>query len=118
MIFIDFFMYIIYQILNLYKYSVIVYVIISMLISFNVININNQFISIIMNFLFKLVEPSLRIIRRIIPNFGSIDVTPVILIILIESILYIITKYNFVGAIMSENKIIDGKEISEKLEKE
>ena len=95
MIFIDFFMYIIYQILNLYKYSVIVYVIISMLISFNVININNQFISMIMNFLFKLVEPSLRIIRRIIPNFGSIDITPVILIILIESILYIITKYSF-----------------------
>ncbi len=95
MIFIDFFMYIIYQILNLYKYSVIVYVIISMLISFNVININNQFISMIMNFLFKLVEPSLKIIRRIIPNFGSIDITPVILIILIESILYIITKYTF-----------------------
>ncbi|MAI76716.1 MAG: YggT family protein [Alphaproteobacteria bacterium] len=95
MIFVDFFMYIIYQILNLYKYSVIVYVIISMLISFNVININNQFISMIMNFLFKLVEPSLRIIRRIIPNFGSIDITPVILIILIESILYIITKYSF-----------------------
>ncbi len=95
MIFIDFFMYIIYQILNLYKYSVIVYVIISMLISFNVININNQFISMIMNFLFKLIEPSLRIIRRIIPNFGSIDITPVILIILIESILYIITKYSF-----------------------
>jgi len=95
MIFIDFFMYIIYQVLNLYKYSVIVYVIISMLISFNIININNQFISMIMNFLFKLVEPSLRIIRRIIPNFGSIDITPVILIILIESILYIITKYSF-----------------------
>ena len=95
MIFVDFIMYIIYQILNLYKYSVIVYVIISMLISFNVININNQFISMIMNFLFKLVEPSLRIIRRIIPNFGSIDITPVILIILIESILYIITKYSF-----------------------
>ena len=95
MIFIDFLMYIIYQVLNLYKYSVIVYVIISMLISFNVININNQFISMIMNFLFKLVEPSLRIIRRIIPNFGSIDITPVILIILIESILYIITKYSF-----------------------
>ena len=95
MIFIDFFMYVIYQILNLYKYSVIIYVIISMLISFNVININNQFISMIMNFMFKLIEPSLRIIRKIIPNFGSIDITPVILIILIESILYIITKYSF-----------------------
>ena len=95
MIFIDFFMYINYQILNLYKYSVIIYVIISMLISFNVININNQFISMIMNFLYKLIEPSLKIFRKIIPNFGSIDITPVILIILIESILYIITKYSF-----------------------
>ena len=95
MIFIDFFMYIIYQILNLYKYSVIIYVIISMLISFNVININNQFISMIMNFLYKLIEQSLKIFRKIIPNFGSIDITPVILIILIESILYIITKYSF-----------------------
>ena len=95
MIFIDFFMYIIYQILNLYKYSVIIYVIISMLISFNVININNQFISMIMNFLYKLIEPSLKFFRKIIPNFGSIDITPVILIILIESILYIITKYSF-----------------------
>ena len=95
MIFVDFFMYIIYQILNLYKYSVIIYVIVSMLISFNVININNQFISLIMNFLFKLIEPSLKIIRRVVPNFGSIDITPVILIILIESIQYIITKYSF-----------------------
>ena len=95
MIFVDFFMYIIYQILNFYKYSVIIYVVISMLISFNVININNQFISIIMNFLFKLIEPSLKIIRRVVPNFGSIDITPVILIILIESIQYIITKYSF-----------------------
>ncbi len=95
MIFIDFLMYVIYQILNFYKYSVIIYVVISMLISFNVININNQFISIIMNFLFKLIEPSLKIIRRVVPNFGSIDITPVILIILIESIQYIITKYSF-----------------------
>ena len=95
MIFIDFLMYVIYQILNFYKYSVIIYVIVSMLISFNVININNQFISLIMNFLFKLIEPSLKIIRRVVPNFGSIDITPVILIILIESIQYIITKYSF-----------------------
>ncbi len=95
MIFFDFFMYLFYQVLNLYKYSVIIYVIISMLVSFNVININNQFISIIMNFLFRLIEPSLKIIRKIIPNFGSIDITPVILIILIESVQYIITKYSF-----------------------
>ena len=91
MIFIDFLMYIIYQLLTFYKFAIIIYVIVSMLVSFNVININNLVISIIMNFLFKLIEPSLRIIRRFIPNFGTIDITPVILIILIESILYIIT---------------------------
>lgn len=95
MIFIDFLMYIIYQLLTFYKFAIIIYVIVSMLVSFNVININNLVISIIMNFLFKLIEPSLRIIRRFIPNFGTIDITPVILIIIIEALQYIITKYSF-----------------------
>ena len=88
-------MYIIYQLLTFYKFAIIIYVIVSMLVSFNVININNLVISIIMNFLFKLIEPSLRIIRRFIPNFGTIDITPVILIIIIEALQYIITKYSF-----------------------
>ncbi len=95
MILLDFFMYIVYQLLSFYKFAIIFYVIINMLVSFNVININNQFISIIMNFLFKLIEPSLRILRKFIPSFGAVDITPVILIILIESILYIMTKYSF-----------------------
>ena len=95
MIFIDFLMYIIYQLLTFYKFAIIIYVIVSMLVSFNVININNLVISIIMNFLFKLIEQSLRIIRRFIPNFGTIDITPVILIIIIEALQYIITKYSF-----------------------
>ena len=95
MYFIDFFAYIIFQILQIYKYSVIFYVIISMLVSFNVININNKIISIIMDFLFKLIEPLLKVIRNIIPNFGAIDISPVILIIIIEAFQYIMTKYGF-----------------------
>ena len=93
MYFIDFFAYIIFQILQIYKYSVIFYVIISMLVSFNVININNKIISIIMDFLFRLIEPLLKVIRNIIPNFGAIDISPVILIIIIEAFQYIMTKY-------------------------
>tara|TARA_B100000963_G_scaffold358769_1_gene384240 strand:- start:762 stop:1049 length:288 start_codon:yes stop_codon:yes gene_type:complete len=93
MYFIDFFAYIIFQILQIYKYSVIFYVIISMLVSFNVVNINNKIISIIMDFLFKLIEPLLKVIRNIIPNFGAIDISPVILIIIIEAFQYIMTKY-------------------------
>ena len=86
---------IVIQILQIYKYAVIIYVILSMLISFNIINTNNRIISIVMDFLFKLIEPLLRVIRNVIPNFGAIDVSPVILIIIIEAFQYIMTKYGF-----------------------
>ena len=95
MYFVDFFLYIIFQVLQIYKYAVIIYVILSMLISFNIINTNNRIISIIMDFLFKLIEPLLRVIRNLIPNFGAIDISPVILIIIIEAFQYIMTKYGF-----------------------
>ena len=95
MYFIDFFLYIIFQILQIYKYAVIIYVILSMLISFNIINTNNRIISIVMDFLFKLIEPLLRVIRNLIPNFGAIDISPVILIIIIEAFQYIMAKYGF-----------------------
>ena len=91
----DFFGYIIYQVLQIYKYSVIIYVIVNMLISFNVINNSNTIISIIMDFLFRLIEPVLKVIRMIIPNLGSIDVSPVVLIIIIEAFQYVIKKYGF-----------------------
>ena len=95
MYFVDFVLYIIFQILQIYKYAVIIYVILSMLISFNIINTNNRIISIVMDFLFKLIEPLLRVIRNVIPNFGAIDISPVILIIVIEAFQYIMTKYGF-----------------------
>ena len=95
MFFVDFFTYILFQLLQFYKYAVIIYVIISMLVSFNIINTNNKIISIIMDFLFRLIEPLLRVIRKVVPSFGAIDISPVILIILIEAFQYIITKYGF-----------------------
>ncbi len=90
---IDFFGYIVFQVLQIYKYAVIIYVIVSMLISFNVINYNNKFISIIMDTLYRLTEPILKIIRKILPNLGTIDLSPVILIIIIEAIQFVMTKY-------------------------
>tara|TARA_X000001036_G_scaffold195137_1_gene184016 strand:- start:376 stop:576 length:201 start_codon:yes stop_codon:yes gene_type:complete len=66
-----------------------------MLISFDLINYNNKLISIIMDFLFKLTEPILRVIRRFLPNLGSVDLSPVILIILIEATQFVMTKYGF-----------------------
>ena len=92
MYFIDFFAYILFQILQIYKYIVIVYVIISMLISFNVINYNNSLVSIIMDFLYRLTEPLLKIIRRFLPSFGAIDLSPVLLIIIIEATQFVMSK--------------------------
>lgn len=90
---VDFFAYFIFQLLQIYKYGIIFYVILSMLISFDLINYNNKLISIIMDFLFKLTEPILRVIRRFLPNLGSVDLSPVILIILIEATQFVMTKY-------------------------
>ena len=66
-----------------------------MLISFNVINNSNSLISIMIDFLFRLIEPALRVIRKITPNLGAIDISPVILIVIIEAFQYIMTKYGF-----------------------
>ncbi len=66
-----------------------------MLISFNIINTGNSIISLVMDFLFRLIEPLLKVIRNIIPNFGAIDISPIILIIVIEAFQYIMTKYGF-----------------------
>ena len=91
----DFIAYVIFQILQVYKYAIIIYVILNMLISFNIINYNNKLISVVMDFLYRLTEPLLKIIRKFLPNLGTIDISPVILIILIEATQFVMTKYGF-----------------------
>jgi YggT family protein len=66
-----------------------------MLISFGIINESNRFVSTIMTFLFKLVEPVLNFIRRFIPNFGAVDISPIILIIIIVAIQEVMGRYGF-----------------------
>ncbi len=95
MYFLDFFAYIIYQFLQIFKFCVIIYVIFSMLISFGIINYNNKLISIVMDFFYKLIEPSLKFIRKFLPNLGSIDLSPVVLIIILEALQFVMTKYGF-----------------------
>ena len=92
MYFFDFFAYIIFQILQLYKYAVIIYVILSMLVSFNIINYNNKLVSIVMDCLYKITEPLLKRIRKFY-LISSLDLSPVLLIILIEALQFVMTKY-------------------------
>ena len=71
------------QILKLYSYVVLANVVISWLVAFNILNTQNRFIYSILEMTYRLTEPMLNKIRRFLPNFGSLDIAPVILLILI-----------------------------------
>lgn len=74
------------NIIWLYKWCLIIVVAMSWLSSFNVINTQNRVVSQIYNFMYRITDPILRPIRRRIPNFGGIDISPVILILLLHFI--------------------------------
>ncbi|MGF6229743.1 YggT family protein [Inquilinus ginsengisoli] len=69
--------------LQMYVYVVIAAAILSWLVTFNVVNTRNQVVYQIGNALYRLTEPALRPIRRILPNLGGIDLSPVVLLLLI-----------------------------------
>ena len=75
--------YLVLQILKLYSYVVIANVILSWLIAFNVLNTQNRFVYSILEFSYRLTDPILNKIRRYLPNLGSLDISPVILLLLI-----------------------------------
>jgi len=74
---------IINEILSLYKWAVILAAVFSMLISFGVLDTRNRIVWTIGDFLYRITEPALRPIRNLLPTFGSIDISPIILILLI-----------------------------------
>ena len=71
------------NIINIYIWIIIINVIINWLVAFNVLNTNNRFVYILMDASYKLTSPLLNRIRRFIPNLGSIDVSPIVLILLL-----------------------------------
>ncbi|GGF00304.1 YggT family protein [Stappia taiwanensis] len=68
-------------ILNLYTWVIIASAIFSWLYAFNVVNPRNQFVSMIGQALYSLTEPLLRPIRRFVPSFGGLDISPIVLLL-------------------------------------
>ena len=75
--------YLILQILKIYSYVVIANVVISWLVAFNVLNTQNRFVYLVLDFTYRLTEPFLRRIRGFLPNLGGFDISPIILLLLI-----------------------------------
>jgi YggT family protein len=74
------------EILQIYKWVVIAWVVLSWLISFNVVNTRNRFVYVVSDILYRLTEPVLRPIRRVIPSVGGLDLSPLVLFFIIQLI--------------------------------
>lgn len=69
--------------LSLYWWILIASAVFSWLYAFNVVNPRNQFVGSVGNFLFRVTEPVLGPIRRVLPNLGGIDISPIIVLLII-----------------------------------
>jgi YggT family protein len=70
-------------IITIYIYLLVGSAILSWLMAFNVVNVQNKVVYTVVSLLYRVTEPVLRPIRRIIPNLGGIDISPIILILLL-----------------------------------
>ena len=77
----------IFVLIRLYFWAIILAAVFSMLSSFGVLDTRNRVVWSIGDFLYRLTEPALRPIRNLMPNFGGIDISPMILLLLIQFIL-------------------------------
>ncbi len=82
-------------VVELYIWCLIVWVVLSWLVAFNVINTRNRFVGMLGDFLDRITEPALRPIRRVMPNLGGIDISPIILILLVYFVRDLVNKYVF-----------------------
>jgi YggT family protein len=80
-------------VIDLYIWVVIAGAILSWLIAFNVVNTRNRFVYMVADVAYKITEPVLRPIRRILPSFGGIDLSPIVLILLLYFIRDLLFEY-------------------------
>lgn len=79
------------SILQLYMWVIIAGAVLSWLVAFEVVNTRNRFVATVLDMTYRLTEPAMRPIRRILPNLGGIDISPVILILgimFVQNLLY------------------------------
>ena len=70
-------------VISLYIWVLIANAVLSWLVAFNVVNTNNKIVYMIGDFLYRITEPVLRPIRRVVPDLGGIDISPIILVLIL-----------------------------------
>ena len=87
------------EILEIYKWIVILAVIVSWLTAFNVINVHNNFVRTMLRILLALTEPVFRPVRKIIPPIAGLDLSPIVVFVIIWFLQYTIQYLSFRGAV-------------------
>jgi YggT family protein len=83
------------RLLSLYIWAVILSAVFSILVSFGVLDTRNRMVWTIGDFLYRITEPALRPIRNLLPNLGGIDISPVILILLLQAARMLLGEIEF-----------------------
>ena len=81
--------------LNLYWYIILASVIVSWLVAFGVINTYNSTVRTIIDVIYRLTEPALRPIRRVLPDFGSVDLSPIALWLIIYFLMGVLGRLKY-----------------------
>ncbi|WP_439566954.1 YggT family protein [Sphingopyxis sp.] len=82
-----------YILLTVILYFIIAQAVMSWLIAFNVINTHNDFVRQLWDMLDRITEPLYRPFRRIMPDFGGLDLTPMLVIMIIVILRGPVLKY-------------------------
>ena len=80
-------------ILALYMWVLIIGAVLSWLIAFNVVNRSNQLVYTISDFCFRMTEPLVRRLRRVVPSINGLDLAPLALILIVIFIRSLLVEY-------------------------
>jgi len=81
------------KVIDLYSFLLFAYVILTMLISFGIVNARQPIVAAIGEFLYRITEPVLGPIRRRMPDLGPIDISPVVVLLGLQFLQYVIVYY-------------------------
>jgi YggT family protein len=85
MMFLDAVFFLVRAALDLFWWAVLLAVIVQMLISFNVLDTRNRIVWTVADFLYRLTEPLFERLRRVLPNLGPVDLSPLVVLLLITA---------------------------------
>jgi YggT family protein len=87
------FLRLVHTVISLYIWLLIAQAILSWLVAFGIVNRHNRVVATIGDFLWRITEPLLRPIRRVLPDLGGLDISPVVLILLLWFLDGLISEY-------------------------